>query len=123
MKGTAETRSGPDPLSSQCPHVPPEKDKGTTLDSREDPPAYSEMKFLTKDSSLFLHAIHSPFYRRILKRTILYSGFNNPYKKSARQDKLKSIHEQHFVERKTEGRKPDKNSSLRSLEFMPRNLN
>ncbi len=28
----------------------------------------------------------------------------------------------HLVERKTEGRKPDKNASLRRLEFMPRNL-
>jgi hypothetical protein len=27
-----------------------------------------------------------------------------------------------IVERKNEGRKPDKNSSLRRLEFMPRNL-
>jgi hypothetical protein len=34
----------------------------------------------------------------------------------------KSIHEKHFVERKNEGRKPDKNPSLRRLEFMPRNL-
>ncbi len=35
-----------------------------------------EMKFLdislTKDSSPLLHAIHSPFYKRILKKTILF---------------------------------------------------
>jgi hypothetical protein len=37
---------------------------------------------LTKDSSLWLRAIHSPFYWRIfLKKTILLSGFKNPYKK------------------------------------------
>jgi hypothetical protein len=35
---------------------------------------------LTKDSSLLLHAIHSPFYWRILMKTILHSGFKNTYK-------------------------------------------
>ncbi len=69
-----------------------------------------------------LHAIHSPFYWRILKKTLLYSGFNNPYKKFHNTRKLESIHEQHFLEQKNEGRKSDKNSSLRRLEFMPRNL-
>jgi hypothetical protein len=39
---------------------------------------------LTKDSSLLLSAIiHSPFYWWIFKKTILYSGFYNPHKKSA----------------------------------------
>ena len=36
-----------------------------------------EMEFLdinsTKDSSLLLYAIHSPFYWRILKKTILFT--------------------------------------------------
>jgi hypothetical protein len=49
-----------------------------------------EMEFLdinlTKDSSLLLHSIHSPFYRRILKKTILFSGFKNHSKKSAKQE-------------------------------------
>jgi hypothetical protein len=36
--------------------------------------------------------------------------------------KLESIHEYHSVERKNEGRKPDRNSSLRRLEIKPRNL-
>ena len=40
---------------------------------------------LTKDSSLLLHAIQSPFYWRISKENfsipVLYSCFNNPYKK------------------------------------------
>ncbi len=42
---------------------------------------------LTKDLSILLHAIYNPFYWRILKKTVLFSGFKNPYKK------LKSIHE------------------------------
>jgi hypothetical protein len=58
----------------------------------------------------------SPFYWQILKKTILYS-FNNFYKKIHKQENLSL-----FVERKNEVRKPDKNSSLRRLEFMPRNL-
>ncbi len=48
-------------------------------------PQRPEMEFLdislTEDSSLLLHAIHSPFYGRILKESILYSGFSNPYQK------------------------------------------
>ncbi len=48
------------------------------------------MEFLdinvTKDSRLLLYAIHSPFYLRILQETIFYSGFKNPYKKSAKQE-------------------------------------
>jgi len=60
---------------------------------------------LTKDSSLLLHVIHSPFYCRILKKTIRYSGFKNTYKKIPETRELESIHEQHFVERKNEGRK------------------
>ncbi len=48
-------------------------------------------------------------------QTILY-GFKNTSKKNLRNEKY------HFVERKNEGRKLDKNSSLRRREFMPRNL-
>jgi hypothetical protein len=33
-----------------------------------------------------LHAIHSPFYRRMLTKTILSFHFKNPYKKSANQE-------------------------------------
>ncbi len=43
---------------------------------------------LTKDSSHLLHASHSPFYWRILKKTILFSGLNNPYKKIREKEKL-----------------------------------
>ncbi len=48
---------------------------------------------LTKESSLSLYAIHSPFDWRILKKTIPYSGFKNLYKKIRDTRKLKSIHE------------------------------
>jgi hypothetical protein len=40
---------------------------------------------LTKYSSLLLYVIHSPFYWWILKKTIFFSGFKNPCKKSAKQ--------------------------------------
>ncbi len=68
------------------------------------------MKFLdinlTKDSSLFLHAIHSPFYWRILEKTILgYSGFKNPGK-NPRNKKIQIFSWIAFWR----------------LEFMPRNL-
>jgi hypothetical protein len=67
------------------------------------------MKFLdtnlAKDLSLLLHAIRSPFYRRIFKKTTLFSGLKNPYKKICELRKLESIHE-----------------SLRRLELIPRNL-
>ncbi len=43
-----------------------------------------EMKFLdislAKDSSLLLHAIHSPIYWRIFKKTLLFFGFENTYR-------------------------------------------
>ncbi len=47
---------------------------------------------------------------------ILYSSFKTPYKN------IESIHEKLCVEQKNEGRKQDKNLSLRRLVFMPRNL-
>jgi hypothetical protein len=40
-----------------------------------------------KDSSLFLHAIHSPF----LQKTMLYSGFKTSYKKIRGTRKLESM--------------------------------
>jgi hypothetical protein len=46
---------------------------------------------LTKDSSLLLHALHRPFCWRILKKTILLSGFKDP--KNPLNKKLGSIHE------------------------------
>ncbi len=52
-----------------------------------------------------LHAIHSPMYWLILKKTILFSGLKNPDKKICERRKLESIHGYHFVERKNEDRK------------------
>jgi hypothetical protein len=75
-----------------------------------------------QDSSLLLNAIHSPFYWRILKKTLLFSGFKNPYKNLRNKKTRGCILELHFVEWKNEGKKPDKISSLRRLKFMPRNL-
>jgi hypothetical protein len=68
-----------------------------------------EMEFLdsnlTKDSRLLIYAIHRPFYWRILKKTILYSGLKNTYKKIRETRKLDTINESPFVEWKNEGRK------------------
>jgi hypothetical protein len=59
-----------------------------------------------------LFTIPSPAWR-ILKKAILYSGFNNPKEKIRETRKIESIYKWHFVEWKTEGRKPDENSSLK----------
>ncbi len=77
---------------------------------------------LAKYSCLLLHAIHNPFYWQILKKTKLFSGFKNPYKKISETRKLESVHEKHFVERKNEGRKTRQKLSVRRLKFMPRNV-
>ncbi len=72
---------------------------------------------LTKDSSILLHALHSPFYWRILMKAILYSGFNNPYKKLGKQENSTLFMNRQFVERKNEGRNQTKleSESLRNL--------
>jgi hypothetical protein len=58
----------------------------------EETPGKPGMEFLdinvTKNSSTLLRTIHSPFYWRILKKTILFSDFKNPFKKSAKQENL-----------------------------------
>jgi hypothetical protein len=42
--------------------------------------------YLTKDSSVLLHAIHSHIYRWFfLKKSIVCYDFKNPYKRSAKQ--------------------------------------
>jgi hypothetical protein len=54
--------------------------------------ARSEMDFLnislTKDSRLLLHAFHSLFYWRILKKIQLYSGLKIHTKNYAKQENL-----------------------------------
>jgi hypothetical protein len=76
--------------------------KPVNLRNEKEKTTCPEMKFLdmklTKGS--MLHAINSRFYWRILKKTIFYSSFNNPYQKIRETRKFESIHEQHFVERK-----------------------
>jgi hypothetical protein len=50
---------------------------------------YRDGILVTKDSSLLLHAIHSPLYMWIskkTKKTIISSGFKNAYKKSGKQE-------------------------------------
>jgi hypothetical protein len=56
---------------------------------------------LSKDSSILLHAVHSPFYLRILQKTIFYSGFKNPHEEIRETRKLESIHEKYFVKEET----------------------
>jgi hypothetical protein len=41
---------------------------------------------LTKDSIFSLHAIHSLFYRQILKKTFIYSGLKNQTNTRVRED-------------------------------------
>ncbi len=66
-------------------------------------------QFNTRLESL-LQAINRTFYWRILKKKIiLVSGFNNPYKKSRKQETGVCSW---IALRKNQGRKPDKNSSL-----------
>jgi hypothetical protein len=89
-----------------------------TVDAEYLGEAGPEMEFLdvnlTKDSSLLLHAIHSPF--------LLYSGLKKNIKKIRETRKLEFVHEKHSVERKNEGRKPDKNPSLRRLELFKNSI-
>jgi hypothetical protein len=66
-----------------------------------------------------LSAVPSSLLLVVLKKTILFFGFKNLYKKIRETKKLESIHEYHFVERENKGRKLDKNSSLLRLECMP----
>jgi hypothetical protein len=68
--------------------------------------------------SLFMRKIRFSFLS-VYWRNKLFSAFNNPYKKSSKQEKkLESFHGTHFVERKNEARKPDENSSLRRLKSL-----
>ncbi len=80
---------------------------------------FSDMEFLdnniTKNSSLLLHALHSPFYWRVLKKTILFSGYKNPYK-NPRDKKTRVYSWIGFWRTENEGRKPGNNLNLRRLE-------
>jgi hypothetical protein len=74
----------------------------------------------------------APWYSQFLlladfEENCSFLWFKKPVQKIREIKRRESIHEQHFVERKNEGRKTDKaqvwqDSSLRRLEFIPRNL-
>jgi hypothetical protein len=64
---------------------------------------------LFKEFSFLFHVIHGTFYWRILQETTLGLKIHT---KICETRKLESIHKQHFVERKIDVGKPDKNSSL-----------
>jgi hypothetical protein len=73
----------------------------------------TETRSLFRDGVLghqltFGHANHNPCYSRILKKTILFSGFENPYKKSAKQENSSL-----FI---LQNGKPDINSNPRKAE-------
>jgi hypothetical protein len=58
------------------------------------------------------------FYWRVLKKTIL-SLVLITLIKNPRTRKFESVHEEHYVERKNDGIKPDKNSSLEDSSLRP----
>jgi hypothetical protein len=70
---------------------------------------------------LFTVFLLADFYS-FLKKIRLYSGFKNTYKKIRETRKLESNCELHLVEGKVEGRKPDKDSSLRISSLCPETL-
>ncbi len=55
---------------------------------------------LTKNSSVFLHAIHIVSAGRFSKKTRLYFGFKNTFKTIGETRKLESTHDKHYVEMK-----------------------
>ena len=57
-------------------------------------------------------------YQRKPYSSLKFSGIKMSSQKFHETRKLESFYEHLFVERKNEGRKPDKNSNLRRLEFM-----
>ncbi len=74
---------------------------------------------LAKDSMPFT----VPFYWRISKKTILFPGFKNPYRKSAKQENLSLFINSIVQNGKMRVENQTKlQNSLRRLEFMPRNL-
>jgi hypothetical protein len=95
--------------------------------------ASPEMEFLdinlTKDLSLLIHAIHSPFYWRILQNTILFFYFTLTYENhthSAYKNTYKKIHEIQklslFMNMLFEERKIRKKLESEKTQVMPRYL-
>jgi hypothetical protein len=67
-----------------------------------------------------LHAIHSPFHWRILKKTILFSGFKDPNKKIREIRKLKSIHDNILQNGKLRVEFPTKTQVCEDLSLCPK---
>jgi hypothetical protein len=59
---------------------------------------------LTNDSGLLLMLLTVPSTCGFLKNTILFSGFQKPYKKTSETRNLESIHKKQFVENLTKTR-------------------
>ncbi len=98
--GAARLLHPPGSLQRRSQPPPPEQREGAARRPAQgagaDPPPGKEFLDinLTKDLSLImLHAIHSLSTSGFLKKTRLYSGFKNTYKKSAKREKLESVHE------------------------------
>jgi hypothetical protein len=98
--GAARLLHPPGALQRRPQPPPPEQREGAAGSpapgAGADPPP--GMEFLdinfTKDLSLMLHAIHSlSTTSGFLKKTRLYSGFKNTFKKSAKREKLESVRE------------------------------
>jgi hypothetical protein len=77
---------------------------------------------LTKELESFAPCNSQSLILADFKETHNFFGFQILTKEIHETRKLESIHEQYIVEQKNEGKKPDKNSILRKLEFTPRNL-
>ncbi len=71
-------------------------------------------------SMLFIVPTTGGFWRKSQYSSLVLKILTENYGETR---KLESIHEYHFVEWENEGRKPDKNSSVRRLEFMLTYLN
>jgi hypothetical protein len=68
------------------------------------------------------NSVTAPCYSQSLLLADFKENHALPYKKIRVTRKLESIPEKHFVEWNNEGRKLDKNWSLRRLKFMPKTL-
>ncbi len=75
---------------------------------------------LTKNSSLLLHDIYSPLFWSILKKTILLSGFNNPYKNPQKKKTRKTFCRTEKWGQKTKIRQELKSEKTRVYAQKPR---
>jgi hypothetical protein len=83
---------------------------------------FLDIIFFTKNSSLLFHAVHNPFFWLIWKKTLLISGFKNPYKKIREQENSSLFMNSILKDRKMRAEGQTETQVLRRLEFMSRNL-